>query len=325
MTQHVLVTGGAGYIGSHTCKLLHEKGYVPIVLDSLIYGHRSFVKWGPFFKGDIADSEILAEIFKQFRPVAVIHFAAFAYVGESVSDPAKYYSNNVSGTLSLLESMRKTTCSKIVFSSSCATYGIPGVVPIDEKQPQAPINPYGNSKLMVEKILRDYDHAYGIKSVSLRYFNAAGCDPEGEIGEDHTPETHLIPLAIYNILGKTQYLEIFGTDYDTEDGTAVRDYIHVNDLAEAHIKSIEFIESEKISDTFNLGTGNGISVQEIVDTVNKVTEKQVNVVYGKRRTGDPGKLVADASKANRTLNWLPKRSDVNTIVSDAWKWHQKNC
>ncbi len=319
----ILVTGGAGYIGSHTCKLLQSRGYSPVVLDNLVYGHRSFVKWGPFYQGDIHDSLLLDTIFQKHSPSAVIHFAAFAYVGESVGDPGKYYRNNVAGTLDLLDGMRRNGCSKIVFSSSCAIYGLPATLPIQEKQVQAPINPYGKSKLMVEKILADFDNAYGIKSVSLRYFNAAGADADGELGEDHDPETHLIPLTIYSVLGRIQNLEIYGTDYATPDGTAIRDYIHVNDLAEAHVSSLEYLEAEKHSQAINLGTGNGLSVQKIVDEAEKVTGITVPVVYGKRRPGDPPVLVADAQKAWEILGWKPLLSDPATLLGSAWNWHKK--
>ncbi len=319
----ILVTGGAGYIGSHTCKLLQSRGYTPIVLDNLVYGHRSFVKWGPLYQGDIDDSLLLDAIFQEHCPAAVIHFAAFAYVGESVADPGKYYRNNVAGTLGLLEGMRKNGCMKMVFSSSCATYGLPGALPIREEQVQVPINPYGRSKLMVENILADFDHAYGMKSVSLRYFNAAGADADGELGEDHTPETHLIPLTMYSVLGRIKNLEIYGTDYATPDGTAVRDYIHVTDLADAHVRSLEYLEAEKKSQAFNLGTGNGLSVQEIVDAVEQVTGTRVPVVYGTRRPGDPPMLVADAGKAEKYLHWSPSASDATNIVTSAWNWHKR--
>lgn len=318
----ILVTGGAGYIGSHTCKLLHAKGYLPIVLDNLVYGHRSFVKWGPFYEGDIGDDLLLDTIFQHHSPEAVIHFAAFAYVGESVTRPLKYYQNNVAGTVGLLHGMLRNRCRKIVFSSSCATYGLPETLPINEEQEQVPVNPYGKSKLMVEQILADSDQAYGIKSVSLRYFNAAGADAEGELGEDHTPETHLIPLTLYRLLGRIDRLEVYGSDYSTPDGTAIRDYIHVDDLADAHVRSIEYLMAENKSQSINLGTGRGLSVQEIIDLVEEVTGQRVPVAHAGRRQGDPPILVADAAKARNLLGWHPVASDPENIIGSAWNWHR---
>jgi len=319
----ILVTGGAGYIGSHTCKYLHSKGYLPIVYDNLVYGHESFVKWGPFIKGDILDTDSLDQVFKQYNPDAVIHFAAFAYVGESVQHPEKYYQNNVNGTLSLLSSMRKNDCTNIVVSSSCATYGLPQQVPITESHPQAPINPYGRSKLFIEKILKDYDLAYGIKSFSLRYFNAAGADLDNQLGEDHSPETHAIPLAIYTALGMRDTFKIFGTDYPTDDGSAVRDYIHVTDLADAHEKALQFLFKHNTSMAMNLGTGKGTSVKELIQVVNKVAHKALPVREESRRAGDPPLLIADPTNANKELNWLPRYSDITTIVQTAFNWHKK--
>lgn len=323
MTKHILVTGGAGYIGSHTCKLLTSAGYTPVVLDNLVYGHESFVKWGPFIKGDSGDTSLLDNIFNKFSPAAVIHFAAYAYVGESVVNPAKYYVNNVSGTINLLEAMRRHDCSHMVFSSSCATYGIPEYIPINESHPQQPINPYGMSKMMVEKILADYDLAYDLRSISLRYFNAAGADFEAELGEDHTPETHLIPLVFYHLLGKTKKLEIFGSDYDTDDGTAVRDYVHVSDLADAHLKSLMYLQENNRSERLNLGTGTGLSVNEIVRAVENITGETVPVAYAPRRKGDPPKLIADPARAFTMLGWKARNSTIDTIVETAWNWHRK--
>ena len=326
MEQIILVTGGAGYIGSHTCKLLHGKGYTPVVLDNLVYGHESFVKWGPFVKGDINDPVLLDTVFEQYSPAAVIHFAAFAYVGESVAEPEKYYQNNVSGTLSLLGAMRRNGCNHIVFSSSCATYGLPDSLPISEAHSQVPINPYGRSKLMVEEILRDYDQAYGMKSVMLRYFNAAGADIDGEIGEDHTPETHLIPLTIYTALGLQPHIRVFGTDYATDDGTAVRDYVHVTDLAEAHVQSLQFLQDEDCSQEINLGTGRGCSVMEIIKEVQQLSTEKFSVIFEERRQGDPPILVAETKKAEQLLGWQPTRSDLHNIVSTAWNWHvRRHC
>lgn len=325
MTQTILVTGGAGYIGSHTCKFLHGRGYTPVVLDNLVYGHRSAVKWGPFIEGDIHDQDVLDRIFSEYSPAAVIHFAAFAYVGESMLAPGKYYRNNVAGTLSLLESMRRHGCHRIVFSSSCATYGLPETLPLSESHPLRPISPYGRSKLMVEEILRDYDSAHGLKFVSLRYFNAAGADLAGELGEDHAPETHLIPLAVAAALGTQPELQIFGTDYPTEDGTAVRDFVHVTDLAAAHVQALEFLEQQETSQAINLGTGRGYSVREIIREVERSGGREVPFVRRERRAGDPPVLVADAAKAGRLLGWRPTRSDLPTIISSAWKWHAGRC
>lgn len=321
--KSILVTGGAGYIGSHTCKLLHQQGYEPVVLDNLVYGHKEFVKWGPFEQGDINNQEFVEALFRRHTPAAVIHFAAYAYVGESVTDPAKYYRNNVAGTLNLLDAMRRNGCNAIVFSSSCATYGLPDTLPINEQHGQNPINPYGKSKLMVEEILKDYDVAYGLKSVSLRYFNAAGADFDGELGEDHRPETHLIPLVIDAAMGKRDDVSLFGTDYETKDGTAIRDYIHVTDLADAHARSIDFLASETKSDVFNLGTGTGYSVQDIINSIEQITGKSVPVVRKDRRAGDPPTLVADASKAEEKLGWKARHSDLTDIISSAWNWHKK--
>ena len=319
--QKILVTGGAGYIGSHTCKLLQKSGYLPITYDNLIYGHRNAVKWGPLVVGDISDSSFLGKVFEKYKPHAVIHFAAFAYVGESVQDPGKYYQNNVAGTINLLEVMRSYGCRKIIFSSTCATYGVPDRLPLDENSEQLPISPYGKSKLMIEQMLADYDLAYGIKHIALRYFNAAGADPDGIIGEDHEPETHLIPLTIEAVLGKRSAIEVYGTDYDTPDGTAVRDYIHVADLAMAHLQSCEYLQNNNSSETFNLGTGTGTSVQEIIKAVERISGRKVPVVYGERRAGDPPVLVARADKAQKILGWKPHCSDIDSIVKDAWNWH----
>ena len=321
MATTILVTGGAGYIGSHTCKLLHAEGYTPVAMDNLVYGHESSVKWGPLVKGDINDPILLDKVFKRYSPAAVIHFAAFAYVGESVAEPEKYYQNNVGATLTLLGAMRRNGCSHIVFSSSCATYGLPDSLPISETHAQNPINPYGRSKLMVEQILRDYDQAYGVKSVALRYFNAAGADMDGEVGEDHTPETHLIPLTIYAALGLQPHIRVFGTDYDTEDGTAVRDYVHVADLAEAHVQSLKFLAHRQTGLEINLGTGRGCSVMEIIKEVQQLSSVEFPVIFEQRRQGDPPILVAATGKAKQLLGWQPSRSDRHTIISSAWNWH----
>jgi len=319
----VLVTGGAGYIGSHACKALAAAGYRPVVADSLVHGHQWAVKWGPLEQGDIADRAFLDGVLQRHRPAAVMHFAAFAYVGESVTDPGKYYRNNVGGTLTLLEAMRDHGIGALVFSSTCATYGTPERVPIAESAPQQPINPYGASKLMVERMLSDFDAAHGLRSMSLRYFNAAGADPDGEIGEVHDPETHLIPLALDAASGKSPPLTVFGEDYDTPDGTCVRDYIHVSDLADAHLLALEQLERSGSSDRFNLGTGTGASVLEVIAAVERVTGRPVRYAVGPRRAGDPPVLVSEASRAARELGWTPRLSDLDTIVATAWAWHQK--
>ena len=319
----ILVTGGAGYIGSHTCKVLKRNGYLPVTYDNLVYGHKEAVKWGPFEEGDILDSDRLREVFDKYEPIAVIHFAAFGYVGESVVDPGKYYTNNVAGTLNLLEGMRDVGCEKIVFSSTCATFGIPGALPLTEASPQRPINPYGWSKLMIEQILADYDTAYGLKHVALRYFNAAGADLDGEVGENHTPETHLIPLVLEAALGKREKIVVYGNDYETPDGTAIRDYVHVMDLADAHVNSLELLATTGASDQFNLGSETGTSVKEIIDITASVSDRRVPFEYGPRREGDPPLLVANAEKAKRTLKWEPQFSDTETIIQSAYAWHKR--
>ncbi len=323
MNKTVLVTGGAGYIGSHTCKMLERNGYFPVTYDNLVYGHKEAVKWGPFEEGNILDSDRLREVFEKYEPVAVIHFAAFGYVGESVVDPGKYYTNNVAGTVNLLEMMRSVGCGNVVFSSTCATFGVPDALPLTEASPQRPINPYGWSKLMIEQILADYDTAYGIKHVALRYFNAAGADLDGEIGENHTPETHLIPLVLDAALGKRDKIVVYGNDYETSDGTAIRDYVHVMDLADAHVKSLELLAATGTSDQFNLGSETGTSVKEIIDITASVSDATVPFEYGPRRDGDPPLLVANAEKAKRILQWKPRFSDTSTIIQSAYGWHKR--
>lgn len=322
MTETVLITGGAGYIGSHTCKALAALDYLPISLDNLTYGHPWAVQWGPFINGDIADSEVLDQIFSEYQPIAVIHFAGYAYVGESVEHPAKYYQNNVAGSISLLEAMRRHGCKIIIFSSSCTTYGIPLLVPIPENHPQLPINPYGRSKLMVEQIIQDYESAYGLRYAILRYFNAAGADPEGQIGEDHDPETHLIPILLQTVLGQRNYTEVYGADYDTPDGTAIRDYIHVTDLAGAHILALKHLSQSRQNLRINLGTGQGHSVMDIIGAVEQVTGKLVAYRLVGRRPGDPPALVARADSAATLLGWKPQFSDIKETVATAWNWHQ---
>jgi UDP-glucose 4-epimerase len=322
----ILVTGGAGYIGSHTVKNLEEAGYQIVIVDNLAYGHRDLVEnclEAKLIVGDIKNRTLLDELFSTYSIEAVIHFAAYAYVGESIVNPAKYYDNNVVGTLTLLEAMLAASVKKLVFSSTCATYGIPEQVPIPETHPQNPINPYGNSKLMVEKILADYHAACGLKHVCFRYFNAAGAEPSGLLGEDHQPETHLIPLVLLTALGNRDSVSIFGTDYPTPDGTCIRDYIHVNDLARAHILGLEYLLSGGDSEIFNLGNGNGFSVKEVIETARQITEKPITVKYGDRRPGDPPMLIGSSAKAAQILGWQPQHTDLQVIIAHAWQWHQK--
>lgn len=319
--KNILVVGGAGYIGSHTCKELHKRGFNPIVFDNLIYGHREFVKWGEFVLGDLADIEQLRLVFKKYQIDAVMHFAAFAYVGESVTEPEKYYINNVCNTVNLLKVMREFNVKHFIFSSTCATYGNPINLPITENHPQNPINPYGKTKLMLETILADYSHAYDFNYVTLRYFNASGCDPDLDVGENHSPETHLIPLILDAAIGKRESIKVFGSDYDTRDGTAVRDYIHVLDLADAHILSLEYLLNGGKSNIFNLGNGEGFTVQEVVDVAKSVTGRDFKVEYVPRREGDPATLIGSSEKITALLGWKPKFNDINTIVETAWKWH----
>lgn len=322
----VLVTGGAGYIGSHTVLALKQKGYNIVILDNLVHGHQDLVESAlgvELVVGDISDYSLLIRLFRKYPISAVIHFAAYAYVGESVANPQKYYRNNVVGTLTLLEAMVACRVNKIVFSSTCATYGIPDSNPISEDQPQRPINPYGASKLAVERILQDFYTAYQFQSVTFRYFNAAGADPKGRLGEDHMPEPHLIPLIFYTALAKREYINIFGTDYPTPDGTCIRDYIHVADLAEAHILGLEYLLSGGETNVFNLGNGSGFSVREVLDTARLVTGQDITVVESSRRLGDPPILVGGSEKARHILGWQPQYSDLHQILSDAWRWHQK--
>ena len=322
--KNILVTGGAGYIGSHACKALAQAGYQPIAYDNFVYGHPWAVKWGPSEEGDIADRTRLDEVFRKYQPHAVLHFAAYAYVGESVENPAKYYRNNVAGSLTLLETMQNYGVDKIVFSSSCATYGIPENILISEAHPQNPINPYGSSKLMIEKMLSDFYQAYQIKSISLRYFNAAGADPDTEIGEHHEPETHIIPLVLEAAAGFRSSITIFGEDYDTPDGTCIRDYIHVTDLAEAHVLALNALEKKKQSTAYNLGNGNGFSVKEVINMAQFVTGKTVPIQIGQRRIGDPPRLVSDASRVRAELDWKPKFTDLSDILNTAWQWTMRN-
>lgn len=318
----ILVCGGAGYIGSHINKMLAEKGCETIVFDNLIYGHREAVKWGTFVEGDLMDRYLLSRVFEKYDIEAVFHFAAYAYVGESVKEPEKYYYNNVANTLNLLQVMREHGCRSIIFSSTCATYGEPERLPITEDMPQRPINPYGATKLMVEHIFKDYEKAYGLQFVVLRYFNAAGADPEGKIGESHNPETHLIPLVLDVAGGQRPYIKVFGTDYDTPDGSCVRDYIHVTDLAAAHLQALRHLEKGGGSGFFNLGNERGTSVLEVIEAAKKVTGKEIQVMLADRRPGDPAKLVGSSQKAKTILGWEPVYGDIERIVEHAWKWHE---
>ena len=316
-SRRVLVAGGAGYIGSHTAKMLHSNGIEPIVFDNLVTGNRSSVRWGEFVHGDILDTSSLTRTLKQYKPDAVVHFAASAYVGESVEDPAKYYRNNVVGTLSLLDACRHAEINKVIFSSSCATYGVPETLPISETTPQRPINPYGRTKLICEQILQDFAAAYALRYVALRYFNACGADPEGELGEWHDPETHLIPRALLAAGGAIQHLTVYGDDYATEDGTCVRDYIHVTDLARAHVQALEHLVAGGDNLSVNLGTGRGSSIGEIIETIGRVTKRKVPVEMHPRRAGDPPALYADPSFARSAIGFSPEYSDLETIVRTA--------
>jgi UDP-glucose-4-epimerase GalE len=322
MTTAVLVTGGAGYIGSHTVRLLASQGRKVVVLDNLVYGHRdAIVDDGvELVVGDVGDRALLQDLFTRHAFAAVVHFAAFAYVGESVTDPLKYYRNNTAEPLTLLEVMQAHGCRNFVFSSTCATYGVPEAVPISESNPQAPINPYGRSKLMLEWILADCDRAWGLKSACLRYFNASGSSEDGLIGEDHDPETHLIPRVLMAVTGEIPHVDVFGTDYPTPDGTGVRDYIHVADLASAHSKALDHLGGGGDSIRCNLGTGVGVSVKEIIAAVEEVTGKKVPVQYGPRRAGDPPELLADPRLAKELLGWEAQHRDVREMVRTAWTW-----
>lgn len=323
LMKKILVTGGAGYIGAHCCKILYQSGYSSIVIDNLSTGYESNVKWGDFIKADLATPGVLDNLFDRIEIDAVVHFAACAYVGESVEDPGKYYNNNLGSTLHLLDSMRRHRINTLVFSSTCATYGNPVYTPIDELHPQSPINPYGRSKLMIEQILQDYQRAYGLRFMSLRYFNAAGADPDAEIGEQHEPETHLIPLALDVASGKRTSIKVFGNDYPTHDGTCIRDYIHVSDLATAHVKALQLLFDGAGSDFFNLGTGSGHSVYDVIHTAEKVTGNIINIDEHPRRPGDPPELIAAANKAKVRLQWWPHFSSLEEIIDTAWRWHQK--
>jgi UDP-glucose 4-epimerase len=321
--ETVLVVGGAGYIGSHTCLDLANKGFRPVVYDNFSNGHREFVKWGPAEEGDIRDRARLDEVLAKHKPAAILHFAALIEVGESVKDPVAFYDNNVIGTLTLMSAAQAAGINAFVFSSTCATYGLPQTLPLDENHRQVPINPYGRTKYIVEQALADYDQYKGFRSVILRYFNAAGADFDGRIGEWHTPETHAIPLAIEAVLGRRPGFKVFGTDYDTRDGTCVRDYIHVLDLADAHVRAVEYLLNGGSSVALNLGTGTGTTVKELLSAIEDATERPFPVEYAGRREGDSTTLVANNDKARSVLGWVPQY-DLSRIIESAWKWHAKS-
>jgi UDP-glucose 4-epimerase len=320
---HVLVVGGAGYIGSHMVKLLAKSGCKVTTLDNLVGGYRDAVLYGDFVLGDLADKGMLEKLFANNRFDAVMHFASFIQVGESVKDPSMYYFNNVSNTLNLLGTMRHFDVDKFIFSSTAATFGEPKYSPIDEHHPQVPINPYGRSKLFVEQILQDYQHAYGLKSVCLRYFNAAGADPEGELGERHNPETHLIPLILQAASGRRESIAVFGRDYDTPDGTCIRDYIHIADLCQAHWLALRSLLDGQQSQQYNLGNGHGFSVQEVIDSAKRITKREIRVTEAPRRAGDPAILVADSTLAQKQLGWKPYFAELDVILTHAWQWEQQ--
>lgn len=322
--QYCIVTGGAGYVGSHCCKELAKNGFIPVTVDNMSRGNKELVKWGPLFEKDVLDEVGLMSVFEKFTPTAVFHFAGLTYVGESVKDPEAYYRNNTAGTISLLRCMRKSECSKIIFSSTAATYGNPEYTPIDETHPQKPINPYGKSKLFIEEILKDFDAAYGIKHAALRYFNACGADEDGDTGELHDPETHLVPLAIQAAIGIKENIEIFGDDYKTPDGTALRDYIHVSDLANAHVKALQLLLNGSESIYANLGTGMALSVMDIIRSVEKISGGKINKIFVPRRSGDPEILVADPSHAYSILDWECSHSSIDNIVKTALEWHKNH-
>lgn len=319
---HVLVTGGAGYIGSHACKALRAAGYTPVTYDNLSTGWADAVQFGPLERGELTDRARLDQVFETYRPRAILHFAALSQVGESMRDPGLYWHNNVAGSLSLMQAAVAAGCRDIVFSSTCATYGDQDNVVLDEACSQAPINAYGASKRAIEDMLRDFDAAHGLRHVIFRYFNVAGADPEAEIGEYHRPETHLIPLMLEAIEGTREALTIFGTDYDTPDGTCIRDYVHVTDLIAAHVRGLEWLLEGQDSRVFNLGTGTGFSVREVIDQSAAVTNRPVPVIEGPRRAGDCTRLVSGSTRAEAELGWRPARSTLPQMIGDAWRWHQ---
>jgi UDP-glucose 4-epimerase len=317
----ILVTGGAGYIGSHTVKMLLESGYDVVTFDSMELGHEDAVVGGELFRGDLLDREAVETAFTKYNIDSVVHFAAYASVGDSVANPVKYFTNNIEGGLNLVNAMRKHGVGKMIFSSSAATYGEPVHIPVLEDDPQDPTNPYGETKLQFEKILKWYDVAYGIKSVSLRYFNASGADPDTRIGEDHRPEEHLIPIVLQTLLGQRESVSVFGTDWDTPDGTCLRDYIHVVDLADAHLKSLESLQDGGQTTAYNLGNGDGQSVKQVIEAVEEVTGKKVPWKAAPRRAGDPARLVASSDKLQKELGWNAQYADLRVIIEHAWKWH----
>ncbi|WP_299965183.1 UDP-glucose 4-epimerase GalE [uncultured Roseobacter sp.] len=319
---HILVTGGAGYIGSHACKALKTAGFTPVTFDNLVTGWKDSVKFGPFFQGDLLDRAALDEAFATYQPAAVMHFAALSQVGESIHDPGRYWRNNFQGSLTLLEAAVAAGCDQFVFSSTCATYGEQDNVVLDETSAQQPINAYGASKLATEHALRNFETAHGLRHVIFRYFNVAGADPDGDIGEFHQPETHLIPLMLDAISGKRDALTIYGTDYETPDGTCIRDYVHVCDLVDAHVAGLQWLLDGKPSEVFNLGTGSGFSVREVINHSRRVTNAEVPVTTGTRRAGDCTKLVSGSTRANSELGWRPDRSTLDTMIADAWQWHK---
>ena len=323
MSQSILVTGGAGYVGSHACKALAKAGHRPVVYDNLSRGHRDAVRWGPLVEGALHDTAKLTAALRQHRIDAVMHFAALAYVGESMTDPEGYYRNNVGGTLALLAAMREADVSRIVFSSTCAVYGMPEEMPIRETTPKAPLNPYGETKLAIERALHWYAQAYGLRYTALRYFNAAGADPDGEIGEDHDPETHVIPRVLRAALGTGEPVEIYGTDYPTQDGSAIRDYIHVTDLADAHLRALDNLAAGGDSGALNLGTGSGCSVKAVIAAVERIGGRPVPRREAPRRPGDPAELVADPTLARQKLGWQPRHSDLDTIIKTALAWETR--
>ncbi|MBD3665294.1 UDP-glucose 4-epimerase GalE [Sulfitobacter aestuariivivens] len=320
--SNVLVTGGAGYIGSHACKALKAAGYTPVTFDNLVTGWRDAVKFGPFEEGDLLDRARLDAVFAKYQPIAVMHFAALSQVGESMAEPGKYWRNNVSGSLNLIEAAVDADCLNFVFSSTCATYGDQDNVVLDETSVQQPINAYGASKRAIEDILRDFEASHGLSHVIFRYFNVAGADPEAEVGEYHQPETHLIPLMLDAIDGKRDALTIFGTDYDTPDGTCIRDYVHVCDLVDAHVLGLKWLMDGKESRVFNLGTGAGFSVREVIDHSRDVTNREVPFQIGDRRAGDCTRLVSGSTRAVQELGWKPEKSSLKQMITDAWRWHQ---
>ncbi|RLK03689.1 UDP-glucose 4-epimerase GalE [Ruegeria conchae] len=319
---HILVTGGAGYIGSHACKTLAKAGYIPVTYDNLVTGWQDAVKFGPFERGDLLDRAHLDAVFAKYQPAAVMHFAALSQVGEAMSEPGRYWSNNVTGSLTLIQAAVDAGCLNFVFSSTCATYGEHDNVVLDETSPQQPLNAYGASKRAIEDILRDFEFAYGLNHVIFRYFNVAGADPDAEIGEFHQPETHLVPLMLDAVAGKRDGLTVFGTDYDTPDGTCIRDYVHVRDLVAAHVLGLKWLEQGKESRVFNLGTGSGFSVMEVIEHSKAVTNRAVPYSIGPRRAGDCTRLVSGSTRAEQELGWMPKRSTLETMITDAWRWHQ---